>query len=120
MFPLAKRPMYMIAYADNESAKLLKSPLENQDREYFARKLETTLNLPKDSLDIAIMTGKYWPIGTHYFTNNQTKSTLSKLQKPAANVWVVGEAVAMHQGWVEGALESVVSVERDIKITLEK
>ena len=120
MFSLAKRPMYMIAYADNENAKLLKSPLENEDREYFARKLESTLTLPKDSLKITSMTGMYWPIGTHYFTKSQTKNTLSKLQKPAANVWVVGEAVAMHQGWVEGALESVVSVEMDIKITLEK
>ena len=120
MFPLAKRPMYMIAYADNDNAKLLKSPLEKEDREYFSRKLESTLTLPKDSLEITSMTGMYWPIGTHYFTKSQTKNTLSKLQKPTANVWVVGEAVAMHQGWVEGALESVVSVEMDIKITLEK
>jgi hypothetical protein len=56
----------------------------------------------------------YWPKGTHYFTPLRPKFAsrarhVARLQR-RGRVYVVGEAVSVHQGWCEGALESVEAV----------
>ena len=61
----------------------------------------------------------YWERGTHYFTPLDEKYVTRKqhiadLQSPTREVYVVGEAVSEHQGWCEGALESVENVLSDI------
>ena len=61
----------------------------------------------------------YWERGTHYFTPLGAKYAtrnqhVAELQRPMRGVFVVGEAVSEHQGWCEGALESVENVLADI------
>ena len=59
--------------------------------------------------------GVYWATGTHYFTPldatfETREDHIAALQRPNSGVYVVGEAVSAHQGWCEGALESVEAV----------
>ena len=54
----------------------------------------------------------YWPIGTHYYQplSNEYKNRkdfIDEAQHPLPNILVVGEVVALNQGWTQGALESV-------------
>jgi monoamine oxidase len=57
----------------------------------------------------------YWPVGTHYYEPlhgpyKNRREFIYAAQNPMPNVYVVGEVVSQHQGWVEGALESVEAV----------
>ena len=61
----------------------------------------------------------YWERGTHYFTPmdekyGTRKQHIAHLQRPKRGVFVVGEAVSEHQGWCEGALESVENIRAEI------
>lgn len=54
----------------------------------------------------------YWKNGTHYYTplssNFKNRQEFIKVaQRPDKNILIVGELISIHQGWVEGALESV-------------
>jgi len=54
----------------------------------------------------------FWDEGTHYFKPlskdfKSRKDFIKKAQHPEKNLWVIGEVVALKQGWVEGALSSV-------------
>ena len=42
------------------------------------------------------------------------KQFVSEAHRPQSNVFVVGETVALHQGWCEGALETVQDVIHDL------
>ena len=106
--------VYMIAYSDNTSAIVLKDHLENtaENREYFEDLLEQTLGIEEGSLKISALLDFYWPIGTHYYEPlkgpYKTRTAfINAAQHPDKNILVVGEVVSQHQGWVEGALESV-------------
>jgi hypothetical protein len=109
--------VYMIAYSDNASAIALKDHLENtlENREYFEDLLEQSLGIEEVSLKINALLDFYWPIGTHYYEplkgpyKNRT-AFINAAQHPDKNILVVGEVVSKHQGWVEGALESVEAV----------
>jgi hypothetical protein len=109
--------VYMIAYSDNASAIALKDHLENtlENREYFEDLLEQALGMEEGSLKINALLDFYWPIGTHYYEplkgpyKNRT-AFINAAQHPDKNILVVGEVVSKHQGWVEGALESVEAV----------
>lgn len=109
--------VYMIAYTDNEDAVLLKNRLENtpKNRDYFCDLLEEALGIPKGSLQLNAIMDFYWPIGTHYYKPlrgpfKNRKDFIAHAQHPMPGMIVVGEMVSLNQGWVEGALESVVSV----------
>lgn len=107
--------VYMIAYSDNKNALLLKDHLENnvKNREFFCDLLEKTLKLPPNTLQITALLNFYWPVGTHYYTPLAHKSRaefINKAQHPMPNMLVVGEVVAVNQGWTEGALDSVKKV----------
>lgn len=114
----ADKGVYMIAYSDNQSATMLHPYIENtaKNRELFCRLVETALGLSKGSLELIAIKGFYWTIGTHYFDPLDTRvfssreEFLEKAQHPMPGMLVVGEAVSLHQGWVEGALESVKKV----------
>jgi hypothetical protein len=110
-----KSGIYMISYSDNKNALLLKDHLDNtsENREYFCRLIETSLDIPEGTLHLNAISDYYWPIGTHYFKPLQKsvyvnrEEFLYKAQHPEKGIIVVGEVVSRNQGWSEGALESV-------------
>ncbi len=56
----------------------------------------------------------YIPEATHYNKYPDGKQFVSEAHRPQSNVFVVGETVALHQGWCEGALETVQDVIHDL------
>ena len=106
----------MIAYSDNIHARKLRPYLENtlDNRAKFCEFIKKALVIPKDiEIHISSIVDVYWEIGTHYYEpldpakHKTRKEFIEKAQHPRHGILVVGEAVSMHQGWVEGALESV-------------
>jgi hypothetical protein len=114
--------VYMIAYTDNQRAMALKSKdaLENTPivREMYSKWIKQALGIPdkEPPLNIMAIRDYYWNDGTHYYTpiyRTGCKSRpefIRKAQHPMTGMVVVGEVVSRHQGWVEGALESVNAV----------
>lgn len=111
--------IYMISYSDNQRTLALRKYLDNtsENRDYLCRLLERSLGIPKEAgkLEMTDIMDVYWPIGTHYyeplrepFKNRQ--EFIKKAQNPFQNMVVVGEMIALNQGWVEGALDSVENV----------
>ena len=120
----------MIAYTDNAHATRLKAggALENTRKncEMYSKWLADALGIPQrngDDDDDAALTiiairDYYWPVGTHYYDplsrggagGGEFKSRvdfINKAQHPEKGMVLVGEMTSRHQGWVEGALESV-------------
>lgn len=109
--------VYMIAYSDNASAVHLMK--KTNDKQYMASKVEQALSLEKGILNILSLQSHCWSIGTHYNTPlpkiyETRKEFMYKAQRPMNNIWVVGEVVAMDQGWTEGALQSVHEIIKEI------
>lgn len=109
----ADKGIYMIAYSDNKHAVYLKKYKTNTiaNRRVFCHLLEDALSL-KIKLTITAIRSYYWDIGTHYYEPlsgdfKNREDFIHQAQHPCNNMFVVGEAVSIHQGWVEGALESV-------------
>jgi hypothetical protein len=117
MIPFSKS-VYMIAYADNKNAILLGKHKENtpENRKFFSKKVEESLGISPNILNIISIKDFYWPIGTHYYDPldhsqfNNRPEFIREAQHPEPGILVVGEAVSRRQGWTEGALESVHSV----------
>jgi hypothetical protein len=116
-----EKGIYMIAYTDNDGAKILERYKSNtvKNRNILCRELEAALNIPDDSLELDDMVDFYWDVGTHYYspmkgTFKNRKDFCKHLQRPTNDILVVGEAVSMKQGWVEGALESVENIIREV------
>lgn len=124
--------IYMIAYSDNKNAlflhkyinKILKIKNNNIDsiktiknkflNNYFEKLFTKSLSINDDNCKIKIINllEVYWNCGTHYYKpiNNKFNNRIDfikNIQHPAKNLYVVGEMVALDQGWVEGALTSV-------------
>ena len=113
--------VYMIAYTDNQHATRLKAKgaLENTPaaREMYSKWIKNALGIPdKESpLNITAIRDYYWNDGTHYYAplGDEFKTRgefIRKAQHPMKGMIVIGEMVSRHQGWVEGALESVDAV----------
>lgn len=105
--------VYMIAYTDNADAIRLERLLP--EKEKLCRLLEQSLALPPHSLELLHIAPIQWDIGTHYYgvlplAFKTRREFIKAAQRPYSRVRVVGEMVAMNQGWVEGALESVDAV----------
>jgi hypothetical protein len=105
--------VYMIAYTDNADAIRVERVMSN--KEALCRLLEQSLALPHKALELLHIVPIQWGIGTHYYgvlplAFNTRREFIKAAQRPYPQVRVVGEMVAMNQGWVEGALESVDSV----------
>lgn len=101
--------IYMIAYNDNKNADATKS--------ITRKKLEVLVEFALGGQKIKIVDFKvfYWKVGTHYFKPYSWRATewpkyLRKMQNPAKNIKIIGEAFSLNQGWVEGALESVQAI----------
>lgn len=115
-----EKGVHMIVYTDNQGAKFLKKYTENTAKN--CAKLETllikALGIPDPSvepLELLDIHSFYWPIGTHYYEPlhgpySTRRQFIKAIQHPAKNIMVVGEMVALNQGWVEGGLESVEDV----------
>jgi hypothetical protein len=109
--------VYMISYSDNTNALVQKNYLGNteKNRQLFCKLIEQSLGIPSGSLYLIAIKEYYWPIGTHFFEPLEgdflsREQFINNVQHPEKGLLVVGEAVAIHQGWVEGALESVKNV----------
>ena len=109
--------IYMIAYSDNNNAVYLKPYLKNieTNRAILCNIIEQSLNLPSNSLKLIKIKGYYWKTGTHYYEPmrqmfKNRKTFIHTAQHPHKNMLIVGEVISTHQGWVEGALESVETV----------
>jgi phytoene dehydrogenase-like protein len=102
--------VYMIAYTDNADATRVERLMSSSGR--ICRLLEQSLALPSHSLELLHIAPIQWDIGTHYYgvlppAFRTRREFIHAAQRPYPRVRVVGEMVAMNQGWVEGALESV-------------
>ena len=116
--------VYMIIYSDNVNAVAMKSRTENNEknRELYCRLIESALDIPSGILHLIGIRSYYWSVGTHYFvplskTYENRDEFINVAQHPKISktsckdgILVVGEVVCKHQGWVEGALESVNAV----------
>jgi hypothetical protein len=85
------------------------------EKEKLCRLLEQSLALPHKALELLHIAPIQWDIGTHYYgvlplAFKTRREFIKAAQRPYYQVRVVGEMVAMNQGWVEGALESVDAV----------
>ena len=105
--------VYMIIYSDNHDADFFKKYFKNNEknRTTLNNMMEAALDL-KGKLCIENIKDFYWKNGTHYYTPltdefDTRQQFIKKAQHPDSNVLVVGEVISLHQGWVEGALESV-------------
>jgi hypothetical protein len=115
--------VYMIVYNDNRHTLALKSRTENTEdnREYYCDLIERSLGIPENKrIHLIAIRSFYWNVGTHYYKPLNTAKyscrdefidaaqhpTLGRIERPD-DILVVGEVVTKHQGWVEGALESV-------------
>lgn len=105
--------VYMIAYSDNESAKLLHSYIRIHGKKKLHELLELQIHdLFKIKINIQDSIYRFWPIGTHYYKPlskqySSREEFIEKAQRPREKVFIVGEVVALEQGWCEGALQSV-------------
>jgi hypothetical protein len=105
--------VYMIIYSDNKDADFFKKYFSNTkfNRDALNRIFETSLGL-EGKLRIESIKDFYWKNGTHFYKPlapefNNRQAFIRTAQHPFRNVLVVGEMISIHQGWVEGALESV-------------
>ena len=105
--------VYMVVYSDNNDADYFKKYFKNNEknRTIINNLLEKSLQL-EGKLHIENIKDFYWKNGTHYyapltdkFKNRQ--EFIKVAQRPDKNIIIVGELMSIHQGWVEGALESV-------------
>ena len=109
----SNKGVYMIAYSDNESAISLKNNLKNTEKNctFFARLVEESVGILAGQLHIIAIKDYYWPVGTHYYeplsSYKKREEFIYQCQHPESGLLVVGEVVSRHQGWSEGALESV-------------
>ena len=89
---------------------------------YFENLLSKILNLSasnKSLIKITNMTNFYWKIGTHYYLPLKKKykdrnDFIEKAQHPSKNLFVVGECIALNQGWTNGALQSVENIVNEL------
>ncbi len=99
--------VFMIAYADNQSAVYLKDYAENspQNCAKYADLLFDCLGL---KLELVAIRSFYWQNGTHYFSpyEGPRNEFLSKIRCPEPNIYVIGEAVSRDQGWTKGAIDT--------------
>jgi hypothetical protein len=108
--------VYMISYCDNKNAEFFKKKLKNttKNKELYSRLIEKSLGINEGLLSILDIKDYYWDDGTHYYEplkkEKDRDEFLYKAQNPEKGMIIVGEVVSKHQGWVEGALESVKKV----------
>jgi hypothetical protein len=106
------RAVYMI-YSDNDAARAIVAEVGAGTIEGYVERWISALFRRRVRVGETRLV--YWPCGTHYYTPLDARFAsrdehIAAMQAPERNVFVVGEAVSKHQGWCEGALESVESL----------
>lgn len=109
VIPIGKK-VINIAFADNKDARTLKL----KDKDFFEKELKKEFNT--QDIKISALKKFFWDEGTHYFEPLSKEwgsriEFLKKCQNPKEGLYVVGECVAVRQGWVEGALSSVENID---------
>lgn len=113
--PDLPRPIYMIAYSDHANAIKVAHMAQKKNIGWFEEKLVQGLGLHMDPIKIKIhrIGHVYWPVGTHAYAPLSARyasrqAFVQVLRNPLPDVHVIGEMVSYkHQGWIEGALETV-------------
>jgi hypothetical protein len=87
--------------------------------DYLEKLIASALQISIADIELNKIVVYFWREGTHYTKPLPTKyknydAFIYDLQKPCTNVYVVGEVVAKHKGWTEGALESVENIITEI------
>ena len=100
--------IYMIGYCDNKNADYLIKKINNI--KYFENLIKKSFNI-KSNIKIKKIKEFFWKEGTHYYTKLENKyknrkDFIKKAQHPCDNIYVVGEVVALNQGWTNSALLS--------------
>lgn len=103
--------IYMISYSDNCPALFWLKKKHHLCRT-IEKQLLTKLGISRKVLKSRLC---FWNCGTHYFKPlpkpfRARQNFLLKVIHPEPNVYAVGEAFSLNQGWSEGALESVQSM----------
>jgi hypothetical protein len=106
--------IYMISYSDNKNAEILYKISENNEinRKKLCKIIEKSLGIKKDTLHLISIKSFFWKVGTHYYgplnlNFKDRKEFIKEAQHPSKNILVVGEVLALEQGWTEGALNSI-------------
>jgi hypothetical protein len=123
--------LYMLAYSDNANSELLSYYIVNdvETRATLEIMVTDSLSCPPLKGTLKEIRGYYKYPGTHYYSygggdvrpdhvledsfNNRLKM-IHEAQRPLPNIWVIGEALSIRQGWTEGALLSVDTVIDDV------
>lgn len=94
----------MLSYSDNERAEAVMRTPDSQLQEMIGYDFDDTKRF-------------FWKRGTHYYKPLATKwkdrdEFIEYAQNPEPGVYLVGECISKNQGWTEGALESVLAVQK--------
>ncbi len=126
IYPVAGN-VYSIAYSDNANASLLSYYIADvkQNKSILEQIITESLGCPSLIHTLLDIVGYYKYPGTHYYTCDPNVSTfeermafIHKGQRPFPNIWVIGEVIGIHQGWVESAVQSAEAVLPDVIASL--
>lgn len=104
----SKSGLIMISYTDTEHAKnwntLTHYGLMEENIAYYLKEIFPDKKIPKPKF----IKQYYWDDGIHLFKPGVSSDDVDITNPfPDQNLTIVGEAYSKHQGWVEGALQSV-------------
>jgi len=108
--------MYVIAFADNGRAQCLTEFMHDteENRHVLENMIMKSLNCKGLEGTLMTIRSYYMNPGSHYYKRNPVNQSrddfIRETQRPYHNVYVIGEVVSLHQGWVEGALASVENI----------
>jgi hypothetical protein len=103
MYPIGKN-ILMVAYTDGTYAEELQTHIAGLTAEKIIEYIQPLVRANPGFEDVTMqdIVYHYWPVGIH-----QYRSALRSIRHRYDNVYLMGEAVSVNQGWVEGAIESV-------------
>jgi phytoene dehydrogenase-like protein len=106
-----KKGIYLIAYSDEDKAKMISSISNDtpEHRDQFARLVEQSLHLQKGSIVFEKIHSRYWSNAMHvnHASIHSLSTFLYRLQRPSPFIRVIGEAVNESHGWIGSAIDSV-------------
>jgi hypothetical protein len=113
----------MISYTDGDDTKHWHT-LKDQALENAIQK-ELHQLFPDTTIPAPTWLKKYdWPFGCSYWRptpgNYALTESLLEAENPSPNLYICGESVSYHQGWMEGALESAERLNTHIKNQVSK
>lgn len=104
----------MIVYCDNDHANFWKKAHDISEQKQMPNIIKQILNklLRENGIKLNILDSvhQYWSEGIHYYrpNNEDRQEWIIRHMNPEKGIYVVGEMMGLKQGWMEGALESVV------------